>query len=152
MDQRSQNQNDREFTLFQADILTKFMKSDENKIEMPPMNSYQRRLLHQLGKKFGFRSGSVGEGKDRHIVFEKSEDSRIPDDLTVRKLSVWNFGDREFLVNPIKHFVEVYLASDGTVGLMDNDPQKHIVATKKVTSGSFKIKSNKIVEIHDEEW
>jgi spoIIIJ-associated protein len=35
---------------------------------LPPMSSYERKLVHDMVSDRGFQSGSEGEGKDRHTV------------------------------------------------------------------------------------
>ena len=35
---------------------------------LPPMSSYERKLVHDMVSERGFQSGSEGEGKDRHTV------------------------------------------------------------------------------------
>ena len=38
-------------------------------VSLPPMNSYERRLIHmELSSRPDVKTDSVGEGKDRHIV------------------------------------------------------------------------------------
>lgn len=41
----------------------------KGEISLPPMNSYERRLIHvELASRPDVKTDSVGEGKDRHIV------------------------------------------------------------------------------------
>lgn len=35
---------------------------------LPPMSSYERKLVHDMVSERGFQSGSEGEGKERHTV------------------------------------------------------------------------------------
>ena len=37
-------------------------------VALPPMSSYERKLVHDMVGDRGFQSGSEGEGKDRHTV------------------------------------------------------------------------------------
>lgn len=39
---------------------------------LPPMSSYERKLVHDMVSERGFVSGSQGEGKDRHTVITPS--------------------------------------------------------------------------------
>ncbi len=39
---------------------------------LPPMSSYERKLVHDMVGERGFQSGSEGEGKDRHTVIPAS--------------------------------------------------------------------------------
>ncbi|XP_042015400.1 uncharacterized protein LOC121763444 isoform X3 [Salvia splendens] len=47
-------------------------------LELEPMNSYNRLLVHRLAEIFGFFHHSVGEGEDRHLVLERSPETSIP--------------------------------------------------------------------------
>lgn len=38
---------------------------------LPPMSSYERKLVHDLVAERGFRSESTGEGRDRHTVIRR---------------------------------------------------------------------------------
>jgi len=41
-------------------------------VALPPMSSYERKLVHDMVGERGFQSGSEGEGKDRHTVITAS--------------------------------------------------------------------------------
>lgn len=52
----------------------KWMKDVNEKdisIDLEPMNSADRRIIHQLAAEYNISSDSVGEGRDRHIVLKK---------------------------------------------------------------------------------
>ncbi len=129
-----------------------FMKGEENDIHLEPMNSYYRRLIHHLAMEFKLKTNSEGEGADRHVVLTKTKHSQIPDKLKNQRPIVWNYGDQEFLVDPLQPEIEVYLGKDGSVGLYNESANIPYITKKKVVSGVFKIKMNKIVELYDEEW
>ncbi|MBU3914446.1 hypothetical protein KKA14_02840 [bacterium] len=144
--------NDEDFIDQYEERLIEFINSDEKSIALEPMNSYYRRLLHKLALEFKFKTHSEGEGKERHIILTKNEKSSIPERKGKKTSVVWNFGDQEFLVNSLIDEVEIYLAKDGSVGLYDENAKIPYITKKTVVSGMFKIKMNKIVEVHDEEW
>lgn len=48
----------------------RFEKTKEPQ-DLPPMNSYERRLVHSWLTDAGYQSESDGEGRDRHIVVKK---------------------------------------------------------------------------------
>ena len=151
---RKHSSNDREEDFLQEyqEILTGFMNSDEEKLDLPPINSFYRRLVHKLAKSFRMETASEGVDADRHIVVTKSKGSVIPTPIKPKTGPVWNFGDREFLVDPLQREVEVALEKDGTVSAYNPEKAAHYLAYKKVTTGSFKIKSNQIIQIQDNEW
>lgn len=39
---------------------------------LPPMSSYERKLVHDMVSERGFQSASEGEGRDRHTVITKA--------------------------------------------------------------------------------
>ncbi len=50
--------------------ITKFEKS-KKPVEMPPLNAFERRIVHSYLSEQGYQSESVDEGHDRHIVVKK---------------------------------------------------------------------------------
>ncbi|XVF06933.1 hypothetical protein REPUB_Repub06bG0093800 [Reevesia pubescens] len=52
--------------------------SSDGILELEPMNSYNRLLLHRLADIFGFAHESIGEGDDRHLVLERCPETSIP--------------------------------------------------------------------------
>ena len=129
-----------------------FLESDEKTRHLAPMNSYNRRLVHKLAGEYGFETGSDGEGDSRHVVVTKQKDSQKPKERKLGKMPVWNFGEREFIVDSYSKAVEVYLAVDGTIGAWDSSMKFPIICKKAVASGSFKVKANEIIEITDKNW
>jgi spoIIIJ-associated protein len=48
---------------------------DNNKeVDLDPMNSSDRRVVHQMAAEYGLSSESIGEGRQRHIVLKKLAD------------------------------------------------------------------------------
>lgn len=131
--------------------IKRFQKSGRDFVHLKPMNSYYRRLSHKLADEMGLFTCSEGEGPDRHIVVHRSKKN-------VEKVSSgntrgyrWDFGNREFFVDPMQASVEVFLGKDGTIGL--GEVSGHNYITKRdITTKSFKVKKDKIVTIHDAEW
>ncbi|XP_042015397.1 uncharacterized protein LOC121763444 isoform X1 [Salvia splendens] len=63
------------------DLLVNYLQDDtslDGVLELEPMNSYNRLLVHRLAEIFGFFHHSVGEGEDRHLVLERSPETSIP--------------------------------------------------------------------------
>ncbi|XP_019194159.1 PREDICTED: cAMP-regulated phosphoprotein 21-like isoform X2 [Ipomoea nil] len=65
--------------------------SSNGVLELEPMNSYSRLLLHRLADIFGFSHHSVGEGEDRHLILERCPETSIPS-ILVRDL-LWQYGE-----------------------------------------------------------
>ncbi|MCP4755866.1 MAG: hypothetical protein GY866_33815 [Proteobacteria bacterium] len=152
MRKQENREKDDDFLIQYEEKLIEFLNSDEEVLGLEPMNSYYRRLIHGLAKQFKFESRSEGEAKDRHVVLAKTANITMPPRIERKEPVVWNFADREFLVDPLRKEVEVFLGKDGSVGVYDESQNTDVIAKKKVRSGAFKIKMNKIVELHDDEW
>jgi len=144
--------SEEEFTEQMSEQFQDFVSGSETERHLSAMNSFHRRLAHQLATRFGLETRSEGEGRDRHIVIGKTEESKTPEDLEIDESMVWNFGDKEFLVDPLQASVEIYLGKDGTVGAWSSSMNVPTVDRKEVTSGVFKIKQNQIVQIQDPLW
>ncbi|XP_022149930.1 uncharacterized protein LOC111018224 isoform X2 [Momordica charantia] len=67
-------------------------------LELEPMDSYNRLLLHRLADIFGFAHVSVGEGVDRHLVLERCPESSIPSILVSDIL--WEFDEPQMSTIP----------------------------------------------------
>ena len=145
------NGKEEEFLIQYEEKMIGFLESSDEKMHLEPMNSYYRRLIHNLALRFSFGTSSEGADKDRHVVITKKKGSKAPERIKRKDPVTWNFRDREFLVDPLAEEVEVYLGKDGSVGLFNENVRDHITR-KKGVSGAFKIKMNKIVELQDEEW
>lgn len=70
--------------------------SSDGILELEPMNSYNRLLLHRLAEIFGFVHESVGEGDDRHLILERCPDTSIPPILVSDIL--WKYDEPQSLV------------------------------------------------------
>ncbi|KAL2325280.1 hypothetical protein Fmac_024338 [Flemingia macrophylla] len=68
--------------LTMEEAMVNFLQDDDTSsdgiLELEPMNSYNRLLLHRLAEIFGFAHESVGEGDDRHLILERCPDTSIP--------------------------------------------------------------------------
>ncbi|XP_004302147.1 PREDICTED: uncharacterized protein LOC101309168 [Fragaria vesca subsp. vesca] len=78
------------------EALVDFLQSDTSAngvLQLEPMNSYNRLLLHRLADIFGFSHESVGEGEDRHLVLERCPETSIPSILVSDIL--WQYDEPE---------------------------------------------------------
>jgi len=65
-------------------LIVKFLESkDQHYNFSSELNSYERRLVHELGEKNKLVHESVGEGEDRHIMLKKKEKPRVVGSSTV---------------------------------------------------------------------
>ncbi len=51
-----------------AENWVKEVQDSKKPKDLEPMNSADRRVIHQLAMEYGIKSESTGEGRDRHIV------------------------------------------------------------------------------------
>ena len=145
-------EKDEEFVLNHEELLIQFFESDDDVLSLEPMNSYYRRLVHNLAKRYKYETHSEGEGDQRHIVLTKTPKIALPERIQKKSPVVWDFGDREFFIDPLKKGMEIYLGKDGSIGIYDDNNGVDYITKKKVQSSSFKIRRNKIVEIDNDEW
>lgn len=75
--------------------------SSDGVLELDPMDSYSRLLLHRLADIFGFSHESVGEGDARHLVLERCPETSIPSILVSDLL--WQYDE----LLPTPKFLEV---------------------------------------------
>ena len=128
------------------EIFRDFIKSDQEILHLEPMNSYFRKLAHDLGAEFKCLTKSDGEGAERHIVVEKTEQSFLPEKTNRKKRQTWSFGDREFFVDTTRKSVEVYWTKMAILGSMMKKQIHVMLCAKKsaqVHLRSKKIKSSK---------
>ncbi|KAL9248265.1 hypothetical protein vseg_021607 [Gypsophila vaccaria] len=75
------NYPSRHLVLTVEEALINFLQSDPSPdgiLELEPMSSYNRLILHRLADIFGFAHTSVGEGEDRHLVLQQCLETSIP--------------------------------------------------------------------------
>lgn len=67
-----------------------------NKLEFSAdLNSYERALIHEISDEIGLKHESVGVGKQRYILVQKSNNTDVSDLKQTRKVS---FNDNGWLV------------------------------------------------------
>ncbi|KAK3034303.1 hypothetical protein RJ639_032643 [Escallonia herrerae] len=98
--------------------------SSDGVLELEPMSSYNRLLLHRLADIFGFSHQSIGEGDDRHLVLERSQETTIPSILVSDLL--WQYD--EFQPLELSHPLSRSKVLAGYVF----DPVKHFLATESL--------------------
>jgi spoIIIJ-associated protein len=56
-----------------AEAWVKQVRDSGESMDLEPMNSADRRVVHQLAAEYGLTSESAGDGRDRHIVLKPEE-------------------------------------------------------------------------------
>jgi hypothetical protein len=127
--------------------LISFIKSNETHLQMDPMNSYRRRMVHKIGTEFKLTSESTGEGDNRSVQLEKTNASAIPEN--VNKKRVFDRGIEIFYSKP---GAEIVLSTDGSFGISLKEPESHVLDKRTVEDGEFRIRENKIICKGDTNW
>lgn len=75
------NYSSRHLVLAVEEALINYLQNDpspDGVLELEPMSSYNRLIIHRLADIFGFVHESVGEGNDRHLVLQQCFETSIP--------------------------------------------------------------------------
>ncbi len=139
-------------------ILT-FLDKDEEILEFDPMNSYQRRLVHQMGSLYQLSSKSVGSRDERYVCLlksqslgeilaapEKPEESPEP---AQRSGVMIDRGNEIFYCRPGQKIV---LRADGSFGVPTSDNTMKVLDEREMDSGMFRIQRNHLICPPDEQW
>ena len=129
------------------DALVRFVKSEETHLQLEPMNSFRRRMVHKIGTKYKLTSESTGEGINRSVSLRKTELTEIPENIIQN-----NVIDRGIEIFYSKPGTEIVLRKDGSFGIALNERETRILDRRPVEDGEFRIRQNKIVCRHDSNW
>ena len=129
------------------DALVRFIKSEETQLQMEPMNSFRRRMVHKIGSKYKLTSESTGEGINRSVSLRKTELTEIPENIMQN-----NVIDRGIEIFYSKPGTEIVLRKDGSFGIALNERENRILDRRSVGDGEFRIRQNKIVCRDDNNW
>ena len=130
-----------------SDALVRFIKSEETQLQMEPMNSFRRRMVHKIGTKYKLTSESIGEGINRSVSLRKTELTAIPENIMQN-----NVIDRGIVIFYLKPGTEIVLRKDGSFGISLNERETRVLDRRPVEDGEFRIRQNKIVCRNDSNW
>lgn len=146
----SQERADREFRREIEMRLQVFVSSEAPELELEPMNSYRRHLVHNIAKEFQLATESRGDDRDRRVCVIRTKETRVPKSQAKAKL--WDFGSQTFPVNPGLHGVRLALKSDGSIELHEGADTRHILHERLVTARQIRIRNGQIVVPDDPNW
>ena len=129
------------------DVIVGFIKSEETQLQLEPMNSFRRRMVHKIGTKYKLTSESKGEGINRSVSLIKTEQTEIPENIMQN-----NVIDRGIEIFYSKPGTEIVLRKDGSFGIALNEHETRILDRRPVEEGEFRIRQNKIVCRNDSNW
>lgn len=127
-----------------------FMASESKELEFEPMNSFKRRLVHQVAKPYKLDTESRGEEPGRFVCLIKSGKSELPKGVSQPKL--WDFGTQTLAVNPGGDGLRMALKVDGSVEIWQ-ESQSHLVLDERlVTTSQIRIRKGKILQPGEPGW
>jgi hypothetical protein len=127
--------------------IVRFIQSDETNLQMDPMNSYRRRMVHKIGTEYKLSSESTDEGENRSVRLSKTATTEIPENIN--KQMVIDRGIEIFYVKPGS---EIVLRNDGSFGVALKERDNKILDKRTVEEGEFRIRDNKIICKDDSNW
>jgi hypothetical protein len=127
--------------------IVRFIQSDETNLQMDPMNSYRRRMVHKIGTEYKLSSESTDEGENRSVRLSKTATTEIPENIN--KQMVIDRGIEIFYVKPGS---EIVLRNDGSFGVALKERDDKILDKRTVEEGEFRIRDNKIICKDDSNW
>ena len=129
------------------DTLVSFIKSKETHLQLEPMNSFRRRMVHKIGTKYKLTSVSTGEGINRSVSLRKTELTEIPENIMQNDVI-----DRGIEIFYAKPGTEIVLRKDGSFGIAFSERETRVIDRRPVEDGEFRIRQNKIVCSDDSNW
>ena len=127
--------------------IIKFIRSAKNEMQMYPMNSYRRRIVHKISSEYKLISKSTGEGENRSVCLTKTSDTIIPERLNKEKTI-----DRGIEIFYAKRGSEIILRNDGSFGVLLKEREDMIIDRRLIEDGEFRIRDSKIVCKDDVNW
>lgn len=133
---------DREFSREIEMRIGYFLQSAEEELELEPMNSYRRRLVHNIAKNFRLHSESRGEDRDRYVCLIKTQETEADPPSRVR---LWDYGTQIFNVSPGENGIRMALKIDGSVEIWREENKKEIIADRLITTNEFRIRRGQLL-------
>ena len=127
--------------------IVSFIKSDETFLQMEPMNSYRRRMVHKIGADYKLSSESTGDGENRSVRLSKTPETTIPENINSQRVI-----DRGIEIFYAKPGAEIVLRKDGSFGVSLKERESKILDRRTVVDGEFRIRENKIICKQDSNW
>lgn len=127
--------------------IVRFIKSDETFLQMEPMNSYRRRMVHKIGADYKLSSESTSDGENRSVRLSKTPETTIPENINSQRVI-----DRGIEIFYAKPGAEIVLRKDGSFGVSLKERESKILDRRTVVDGEFRIRENKIICKQDSNW
>jgi len=147
IDDMELSSSDQELMMEINAALVRFINSDDSHLQLEPMNSYRRRMVHKIGSKYHLTSESIGEGDSRSVRLGKTNSTAIPKNSNYNKVI-----DRGIEIFYAKPGAEIVLRNDGSFGISLKERESRVLDRRKVEDGEFRIRENKIICKQDSKW
>lgn len=134
---------DRDFLRELEMRISYFLQSEEQSLDLEPMNSYRRRIVHTVAKKYSMTSESRGEDRERYVCLNKSGETPAPTEKP--NVRLWDFGTQSFTVNPGENGLHLALKIDGSVEIWNEREKNQIIADRVVNANEIRIRQGKIL-------
>lgn len=148
MQDKPLSQDDYKFLDTIQERFTALMESNDEMLELEPMNSYQRRLVHKVASNFKLKSHSVGE-EERYVCAVKTQESLIPEKKEKKNQRIFDYGAQSFFALPE---TELILKTDGSIGILRKADRNDFIDKRIIPTREFRIRQNKIVCQGEKEW
>lgn len=126
-----------------------FLKTNESMLELDPMNSYRRRLVHKLASAYNLKSQSVGDSEERYVCVIRTEKS-APPAKTAKAASGPTFTYD--MVYPVKPGSKIRLRTDGSFGVDKGEEKLPLLDERVVEAKAFRIVNSKIIVPGEDGW
>ena len=147
IDDMELSSSDQELMLEINAALVRFINSDDTHLQLEPMNSYRRRMVHKIGTEYKLSSESTGDGDSRAVRLGKTNITAIPENLN-HNLVI----DRGIEIFYAKRGAEIVLRNDGSYGISLKEKESRILDRRTVEDGEFRIRENRIICKQDSNW
>ncbi len=146
----SADRQERQFVESIETRINTFLASNDPELDLEPMNSYKRRLVHKLAVQYKLDTESRGEEPERRVCLVRTGDSAAPTGRPgPRSL---DFGAQTFPINPGEEGLHLALKMDGTIELWQERDSHQVLDHRLVTTRQIRIRNGKIVTPEDAEW
>lgn len=136
---------DREFQREIEMRISYFLQSGEEELELEPMNSYRRRMVHNIAKQHSLDSESRGEDRGRYVCLIKTGEAPAEPPPT-SKVRLWDYGNQTFSVDPGKDGIRMALKVDGSVEIWRESERAQVLADRVVTTREFRVRKGKLLQ------
>ena len=127
-----------------------FLISEDAELDMEPMNSYKRRLVHKIAVDYKLGTESRGEEPERRVCLLRTGETEVPTGRDRPRMV--DFGTQTFPVSAGKDGLHLALKMDGSIELWDERATRDVLHDRLVTSAESRIRNSKIVTPDDPDW